>query len=86
MNTTTTYATASLPRQRIAVIGSGISGMSAAYYLSRKHEVHVFESAERLGGHTATMDVQCDDGSDWAIDTGFIVFNDRTYPHFQRLL
>ncbi|WP_404325526.1 FAD-dependent oxidoreductase [Cobetia sp. UIB-001] len=86
MNTTTTYATAPLPRQRIAVIGSGISGMSAAYYLSRKHEVHVFESAERLGGHTATMDVQCADGSDWAIDTGFIVFNDRTYPHFQRLL
>ncbi|MDH2375189.1 FAD-dependent oxidoreductase [Cobetia sp. 3AK] len=86
MNTTTSQATAPLPRQRIAVIGSGISGMAAAYYLSRHHEVHVFESAERLGGHTATMDVQTADGSEWAIDTGFIVFNDRTYPHFQRLL
>ncbi|MYL22840.1 FAD-dependent oxidoreductase [Halomonas alkaliantarctica] len=71
--------------QRIAVIGSGISGMAAAWYLSAQHEVTLFESAERLGGHTATIDVEVD-GKTYAIDTGFIVFNDWTYPHFQRLL
>ncbi len=70
---------------RIAVVGSGISGLSAAYYLSAKHEVHVFESEHRLGGHTATMDVHVA-GQDWAIDTGFIVCNDRTYPRFLALL
>lgn len=75
--------------QRIAVVGSGISGMAAAWYLSARHEVTLFESAERLGGHTATIDVdiQGPQGSQaWAIDTGFIVFNDWTYPHFQRLM
>ncbi|WP_372609739.1 NAD(P)/FAD-dependent oxidoreductase, partial [Halomonas sp.] len=72
-------------RQRIAVVGSGISGMAAAWYLSSRHEVTLFESAERLGGHTATIDVSLED-RDYAIDTGFIVFNDWTYPHFQRLL
>lgn len=75
--------------QRIAVIGSGISGMSAAWYLSAQHEVTLFESAERLGGHTATIDVEIpgkNGPEHYAIDTGFIVFNDWTYPHFQRLL
>lgn len=86
MNTSSSRSSADLPRQRIAVIGSGISGMAAAHYLNRHHEVHVFESAERLGGHTATMQVETSDGREWAIDTGFIVFNDRTYPHFLRLL
>ncbi|MBY5970256.1 NAD(P)/FAD-dependent oxidoreductase [Halomonas denitrificans] len=71
--------------QRIAVIGGGISGLSAARYLSARHQVTLFEAADRLGGHTATVDVEVD-GQDYAIDTGFIVFNDRTYPHFQRLL
>lgn len=71
--------------QRIAVIGSGISGMAAAWYLSAQHEVTLFESAGRLGGHTATIDVEVK-GQPYAIDTGFIVFNDWTYPHFQRLL
>lgn len=71
--------------QRIAVIGSGISGMAAGWYLSARHEVTLFEADDRLGGHTATMDVRLD-GRDYAIDTGFIVFNDWTYPHFQRLL
>nr|WP_297460434.1 FAD-dependent oxidoreductase [uncultured Halomonas sp.] len=72
-------------RQRIAVIGSGISGMTAGHVLSRRHRVSLFEASERLGGHTATVDVRSD-GRDHAIDTGFIVFNDWTYPHFQRLL
>ncbi|MDW5376150.1 FAD-dependent oxidoreductase [Halomonas sp. HP20-15] len=71
--------------QRIAVIGSGISGLSAAHYLSAHHRVSLFEAEPRLGGHTATVEVSLA-GRDYAIDTGFIVFNDRTYPHFQRLL
>lgn len=66
---------------RIAVIGSGISGLSAAYYLSRKHEVTVFESDSRIGGHTHTILV----GST-PVDTGFIVHNERTYPNFCRLI
>jgi predicted NAD/FAD-binding protein len=77
------------PAQRLAIIGSGISGMAAGWYLSQhqsqRHEVTLFEADDRLGGHTATMDVQLD-GREYAIDTGFIVFNDWTYPHFQRLL
>jgi predicted NAD/FAD-binding protein len=71
--------------KRIAVIGSGISGLSAAYYLSRKHEVHVFESDNRLGGHTHTVMVDSASGL-LPVDTGFIVHNDRTYPNFCRLL
>ncbi len=71
--------------QRIAIVGSGISGMAAGWYLSSHHEVTLFEADSRLGGHTATMDVNVA-GQAYAIDTGFIVFNDWTYPHFQRLM
>ncbi|APX94570.1 FAD-dependent oxidoreductase [Halomonas sp. 1513] len=71
--------------QRIAIVGSGISGMAAGHYLAARHEVTLFEADSRLGGHTATVDVGLD-GRDYAIDTGFIVFNDWTYPHFQQLL
>ncbi|WP_444999872.1 NAD(P)/FAD-dependent oxidoreductase [Halomonas mongoliensis] len=74
-----------VPKRRIAVVGSGIGGMAAAWYLSSRHRVTLFEADERLGGHTATVDVELD-GRHYAIDTGFIVFNDWTYPHFQRLL
>jgi len=70
---------------RIAVIGSGISGMVAAYRLSREHDVTVYESGDRIGGHTHTVDVNYQ-GRDYAVDTGFIVFNDWTYPNFIRLL
>jgi predicted NAD/FAD-binding protein len=70
---------------RIAVIGSGISGMVAAYYLNRAHEVTVYESASHMGGHTNTVDVDYQ-GRQYALDTGFIVFNDWTYPNFIRLL
>ena len=70
---------------RIAIVGSGISGLTAGWLLSRRHEVVVFESEPRIGGHTATIDVRLD-GRDYAIDTGFIVYNDRTYPNFIRLL
>ena len=70
---------------RIAIVGSGIAGLAAAWLLARRHEVVVFESESKIGGHTATIDVRVD-GQDYAIDTGFIVYNDRTYPHFIRLL
>ncbi len=70
---------------KIAIIGAGISGLTAAYVLSRKHEVTVFEADSRLGGHTATKKI-VHNGRDYAIDTGFIVFNDWTYPNFQKLL
>jgi len=70
---------------RIAVIGSGISGLAAAYYLSRKHEVSVFEREARLGGHTHTVTVESSRGP-LPVDTGFIVHNDRTYPNLIKLL
>ena len=70
---------------RVAVIGSGISGMAAAYLLSRKHEVCLFEKEARLGGHTHTHQIDTSCGT-LPIDTGFIVHNDRTYPNLVRLL
>lgn len=70
---------------RIAIIGSGISGLTCAHLLSRKHEVTVFEAEQWVGGHTHTLDVTYH-GQRYAIDTGFIVFNDWTYPNFIRLL
>jgi predicted NAD/FAD-binding protein len=70
---------------RIAVIGSGISGMVAAYRLSREHEVTVYESGAYIGGHTNTVDVQYE-GKHYAVDTGFIVFNDWTYPRFIEIM
>ncbi len=65
---------------KIAVIGSGISGLSAAYLLSQKHEVHLFESAKKWGGHAHTVDVKEGDRS-VPMDTGFLVYNRLTYPH-----
>ena len=70
---------------RVAVIGGGVSGLVAAYLLSRRHEVTVFEAAAYLGGHTNTVPVSLG-GVEYAIDTGFVVFNHRTYPRFTRLL
>lgn len=70
---------------KIAVIGSGIAGITAANLLSKDHEVWMFEKNSYIGGHTATVDVEVE-GKPFAIDTGFIVFNDRTYPNFRALL
>jgi predicted NAD/FAD-binding protein len=70
---------------RIAIVGTGISGMVAAHELHREHEIVVYEAAERLGGHSHTVTVTDEAGSH-AIDTGFIVFNDRNYPNFEALL
>ncbi|PPR50711.1 MAG: hypothetical protein CFH15_00245 [Alphaproteobacteria bacterium MarineAlpha5_Bin5] len=64
--------------EKIAVIGSGISGVSAAYFLSSKFDVHLFEKKSRLGGHTRTIFIE--DDNNLAIDTGFIVFNNKNYP------
>lgn len=69
---------------RIAVIGSGISGMGAAYLLSREHEVTLYEKASRIGGHTRTVVVDYD-GLSIPVDTGFIVFNKPNYPHLTGL-
>ena len=72
-------------RKKIAIVGSGISGLTAAYKLAEHHDVHVFESESRIGGHTATKKVHIDN-RDYLIDTGFIVFNDWTYPNFIQLM
>ena len=70
---------------RIAVVGSGISGLTAAYLLAGRHQVTVFEAGDYLGGHTHTVEVELW-GRRYALDTGFIVYNERNYPNFSRLL
>lgn len=70
---------------QIAIIGSGIAGLVSAYRLRHEHDITVFEANDYLGGHTNTVDVELD-GDSHAIDTGFIVFNDWTYPNFIALL
>lgn len=70
---------------KIAIIGTGIAGNVAAYKLRQAHEIAVFEAGSYVGGHTNTVDVY-ESGKKIPIDTGFIVFNDRTYPNFIRLL
>ena len=70
---------------RIGIIGSGISGLVAARQLATDHDVCVLEAADYIGGHTHTIDVESN-GENHAVDTGFIVFNDRTYPNFVRLM
>ena len=70
---------------KIAIIGSGIAGLTSAYLLQREHEITVFEAQDWIGGHTHTVPVRLD-GREYAVDTGFIVFNDWTYPNFIQLL
>ena len=71
---------------KIAIIGTGISGLTCAYLLNRRHEITVFEASNNIGGHTATVDITMPDGEQQAIDTGFIVYNEWTYPNFIKLL
>ncbi|HET7444244.1 MAG TPA: FAD-dependent oxidoreductase [Solirubrobacterales bacterium] len=71
---------------KIAIVGTGISGLVAAHQLHREHEITVYEAGARLGGHTNTVEVEGADGRQHRIDTGFIVFNDRNYPNFEALL
>ena len=75
-----------MSRRKIAVIGGGISGLTAGYILSRTDEVTLFEAAGRLGGHADTHLVDEPGGRQVAVDTGFIVYNERTYPLLTRLL
>jgi predicted NAD/FAD-binding protein len=70
---------------RIAIVGAGISGLTVAYLLHREHEITVFEADGRLGGHAHTVSIQ-GVRETHHLDTGFIVFNDRNYPNFERLL
>jgi len=70
---------------RIAIVGAGISGLVTAYLLSREHEMVVYEANDYIGGHTHTIDVPLRDRT-YAVDTGFIVFNENTYPNFINLM
>jgi uncharacterized protein len=72
-------------RERVAVVGSGVAGLTAAYLLQRRYDVVLYEADSRLGGHAHTHDVVTSDAGAVAIDTGFIVHNTRTYPHLMRL-
>ena len=72
-------------RQRIAVIGAGVSGLTAAWLLSEKYDVELFEAGDYAGGHTNTEMVTAG-GREWPVNTGFIVFNDWTYPNFMKLM
>src|ERR1700753_4384851 len=71
---------------KIAIVGTGVSGLVAAHHLHRQHEITVYEAAARIGGHTHTVTVPDPGGDPVAIHPGFIVFNDRNYPNFERLL
>ena len=70
---------------RIAIVGAGIAGLTCAHLLHPEHEITVFEADDRPGGHTRTVDVETE-AAVHRVDTGFIVFNDRNYPGFERLL
>lgn len=70
---------------KIAIVGSGVAGLTAAHHLHPEHEVTVLEAGAHVGGHVHTHDVNLG-GRHYAVDTGFIVFNYRTYPHFSKLL
>lgn len=72
-------------RERVAVVGTGIAGMTAAYLLHERYELTVFEENDYIGGHTHTVDVTQDEQR-YAVDTGFIVYNEKTYRNFSRLL
>ncbi len=72
--------------RRIAVVGSGITGLSAAWLLAKTNDVVLYEAEGRAGGHSRTIDVDMRDGTHLGVDTGFICFNDRTYPNLIALL
>ena len=71
--------------KKVVIIGSGISGLTCGHLLHQKHDITVFEANDYIGGHTATVDVEVNNQK-YAIDTGFIVFNDWTYPNFIKLM
>ena len=70
---------------KVAIIGSGISGLTAAYLLQKEHDISVFEANDYIGGHTHTHEIS-QNNKTWSVDSGFIVYNEKTYPNFIRLL
>ena len=70
---------------KIAIIGSGISGLTAAYLLHDEHELTLYEANDYIGGHTHTHELEFE-GKTWRVDSGFIVYNEKTYPNFIKLL
>ena len=70
---------------KIAIIGSGIAGITLAHHLYKNHEISIYEALSHIGGHTHTHAIELE-GKSYAVDTGFIVFNDRTYPEFIALI
>lgn len=74
-----------MSRSAVAVVGAGVSGLTAAYLLQRSYDVTLLEAGPRLGGHAHTHDVPATDGGTLPVDTGFIVHNERTYPNLLRL-
>ena len=74
------------PKQKIAVIGGGVAGIVTAYLLQHQHQVSLFEQNDYLGGHTNTIEITAGPDAGLAVDTGFIVLNDATYPLFQTFL
>ncbi|KAF2664045.1 FAD/NAD(P)-binding domain-containing protein [Microthyrium microscopicum] len=82
-----TSSRADEPTKRIAIVGSGVSGLGALYALRETHhEVHLYEAADRLGGHTNTIQWTCPDGDTVPVDSGFIVINTATYPNLLNFL
>ena len=69
---------------KVAIIGSGISGLTAAYLLQKEHDITVFEANDYIGGHTHTHEIN-QNNKIWSVDSGFIVYNEKTYPNFIRL-
>ena len=70
---------------KVAIIGSGISGLTAAYLLQKEHDITVFEANDYIGGHTHTHEIN-QNNKTWKVDSGFIVYNEKTYPNFIKLL
>ena len=71
---------------KIAIIGSGISGNTIAHLLYKDHDIQVFENDSRIGGHSHTHNISVEENKEITVDTGFIVFNKKTYPLFTSLL
>jgi len=81
----TMSASGTSSRPAAAVVGAGVAGLTAAYLLQRRYDVTLFEAAGRLGGHADTHEVPAADGRPLGLDSGFLVFNARTYPTLVRL-
>ena len=71
---------------QVAIIGAGVSGLIAARELGQQHDITVFDSSDMPGGHIRTLDLRSSNGQTYGVDTGFVVFNTRTYPEFTQVL